>query len=147
MKWRPASGRPYFPLFWSRSWKAFQPICRAQAGAPKYGRSLRKQEHNPRKIHLIDPALTHALRVHPDEDIGHKLENIVFLHERRRSSRQYYYANSHELDVIAETPEALRVVNVCWNLGDSETLRRESAAAIHAGNHNAARILFRPVNV
>ena len=96
--------------------------------APKHERSLRKQEQNPRKIHLIDPALTHAFRVRPDEDIGHKLENVVFLHERRRASRIYYQTNAHELDVIVETPEGLRIVNVCWSLGDREVLRREQAS-------------------
>jgi hypothetical protein len=96
--------------------------------APKHERSLRKQEQNPRKIHLIDPALTHAFRARPDEDIGHKLENLVFLHERRRASRIYYQANAHELDIIVEAGQGLRVVNVSWSLADPAVARREEAS-------------------
>jgi hypothetical protein len=36
--------------------------------------------------------------------------------------------NTHELDIIAETPEGLRILNVCWSLEDPAVVRREEAS-------------------
>lgn len=49
--------------------------------------SLRARQVNPRKIYAVDPGLARAV-AHPSaDDIGHLLENAVYLELRRRYSR------------------------------------------------------------
>ena len=93
---------------------------------PKRESSLRKQEHNPKKLHVIDTGLIAAFQAYPDRDLGHKLETAVFLHHRRRCRDLFYYANGSEVDLCDGSGKFF--VNSCWNLSDTETVRREKAA-------------------
>lgn len=93
---------------------------------PKCEESLRKQEHNPKKLHVIDPGLVAAFKAYPQRDLGHKLETAVFLETRRRRRDLYYYANAHEIDLC--DGDGSLFINTCWNLEGGDTERRESAA-------------------
>lgn len=93
---------------------------------PKCERSLRKQAHNSKKLHVIDTGLIAAFKAYPGRDMGHKLETAVFLHQRRRHKNLFYYANGHEVDLC--DGEGHRFLNTCWDLGDPETRRRETEA-------------------
>ena len=93
---------------------------------PKREDSLRKQEHNPKKLHVIDPGLVAAFKAYPQRDVGHKLETAVFLEMRRRHKDLYYYANGREVDLC--DGEGRFFINSCWSLDDADTLRRETAA-------------------
>ncbi len=93
---------------------------------PKREASLRKQEHNPKKLHVIDTGLIAAFQAFPNRDLGHKLETLVFLENRRRRKDLFYYANGSEVDLC--DAEGTLFINSCWSLADSETLRREKAA-------------------
>ncbi len=93
---------------------------------PKHERSIRKQAHNPKKLHVIDTGLVAAFKAYPGRDMGHKLETAVFLHQRRRQKDLFYYANGHEVDLC--DGEGSLFLNACWDLGDPETLRREAEA-------------------
>jgi uncharacterized protein len=93
---------------------------------PKQEASLRKQAHNPKKLHVIDPGLVAAFKAHPGRDVGRKLETAVFLHTRRRLKNLFYYANGGEVDLCDEGGTLF--LNTCWNLADAETSRREAGA-------------------
>lgn len=93
---------------------------------PKQERSLRKQAHNPKKLHVIDPGLVAAFQGNPDRDVGRKLETTIFLHLRRQFRALYYYANGGEVDLCNE--EGTAFWNICWNLTDPDTAHREKAA-------------------
>lgn len=93
---------------------------------PKREKSLRKQEHNPKKLHVIDIGLISVFQAFPSRDLGHKLETVVFLENRRSRKDLYYYANGSEVDLC--DGEGKLFINSCWSLTDSETLRREKAA-------------------
>lgn len=93
---------------------------------PKHERSLRKQAHNPKKLHVIDPGLVAAFQGNPDRDAGRKLETTVFLHLRRRYRALYYYANGGEVDLCNE--EGTAFWNTCWSLTDPDTVSREQAS-------------------
>jgi predicted AAA+ superfamily ATPase len=93
---------------------------------PKQETSIRKQAHNPKKLHVIDPGLVAAFKAYPGRDMGHKLETAVFLHLRRRRKDLFYYANGGEVDLC--DGEGSLFVNTCWNLGEPETMQREMAA-------------------
>jgi uncharacterized protein len=93
---------------------------------PKHEESVRKQAHNPRKLHVIDPGLVAAFMANPGRNIGHKLETAVFLEMRRRRKDLFYYTNGSEVDLCDR--EGTMFINTCWSLADPETLHRESRA-------------------
>jgi uncharacterized protein len=93
---------------------------------PKREASLRKQEHNPKKLHVIDTGLIAAFQAFPNRDLGHKLETVVFLENRRNRKELFYYSNGSEVDLC--DGEGKLFVNTCWSLTDPETRRREKAA-------------------
>lgn len=93
---------------------------------PKREASLRKQEHNPKKLHVIDTGLIAAFQSFPDRDLGHKLETMVFLENRRSRKDLFYYANGSEVDLC--DADGKLFINTCWSLADLGTLNREKAA-------------------
>jgi predicted AAA+ superfamily ATPase len=93
---------------------------------PKQERSLRKQAHNPKKLHVIDPGLVTAFQVDAGRDLGHRLETAVFLELRRRQPQWYYYANGSEIDLC--DGDGASFYNCCWALTSPETVARERQA-------------------
>ena len=93
---------------------------------PKRDTSLRKQAHNPKKLHVIDTGLIAAFQAFPGRDIGRKLETVVFLENRRRRKDLFYCANGSEVDLCDGEGEFF--VNTCWSLAEKDTLQRENSA-------------------
>jgi len=93
---------------------------------PKQDESLRKQAHNPRKLHVIDPGLVAAFHANPERDIGRKLETVVFLEMRRKRQDLYYFANGSEVDLC--DGEGTLFIDTCWSLTDPDTIRRKAAS-------------------
>jgi predicted AAA+ superfamily ATPase len=91
---------------------------------PRLAESLRKQAHNPRKLHVIDPGLVAAFKANPGRDVGRRLETAVFLAVRRRRKDLYYHADGGEIDLCDGGGEIF--INSCWNLTDPETRQREA---------------------
>ena len=85
--------------------------------------SLRKQEHNPKKLHIIDTGLASAFKAYPMRDLGRKLETAVFLEIRRNRKDLYYFKNAHEIDLCDY--EGSLFINSCWSMEHDSTLRRE----------------------
>ncbi len=93
---------------------------------PKQETSLRKQAHNPKKLHVIDTGLIAAFQAFHSRDLGRKLETAVFLENRRRRKDLFYYKNNSEVDLCDGEGEFF--INTCWSLAEPETLSRERAA-------------------
>jgi hypothetical protein len=93
---------------------------------PKLERSLRKQAHNPKKLHVIDPGLVSGFKATPGQDAGHRLETAVFLETRRRRKDLFYYADGAETDLC--DGGGTMFINTCWSIGDGPTLLREEEA-------------------
>lgn len=93
---------------------------------PKLETSLRKQAHNPKKLHVIDPGLVSAFAPNPALDVGHRLETAAFLAVRRTRKDLFYYADGSEVDLCAG--DETLFVNSCWSLAEPETRQRESEA-------------------
>jgi hypothetical protein len=104
----------------------------------KQEESLRKQAHNPRKLHVIDTGLIAAFKAGAERDVGHKLETAVFLECRRRSRDWHYYADGSEIDLC--DAEGRNFFNVCWNMDEPATRQREMAAmALGAARWSGAK--------
>jgi hypothetical protein len=110
---------------------------------PKQEQSLRKQAHNPKKLHVIDPGLVAAFKANPGRDVGRKLETAVFLEMRRRRKDLFYYTDGGEVDLC--DGEGTMFINSCWSLADAATQRREletMALGHKLWPHAHGRLLF-----
>ena len=94
--------------------------------------SLAVKRANPDKCYLIDNGLIAALKPKNDAEKGWLLENVVFLGLRRGFSKIEYYItkSGREIDFVVrdEVTKAERLVQVCYDLSQAETERRELAA-------------------
>ena len=86
---------------------------------PKQEQSLRKQAHNPRKLHVIDPGPVGAFMANPGRDVGRKLETAVYLEMRRRRKDLFYFIDGSEVDGC--DGEGTMFINTCWSLADPDT--------------------------
>ncbi len=92
---------------------------------PFYSHSIRKQWRNSKKMYCIDvgfkPATTYML----SPDTGRVIENIVFLHLKRKASDIYYFKKTHEVDFYYQIDGKSFLTNVCFDLESKKTKRRE----------------------
>lgn len=93
--------------------------------------SINKQNVNPRKIYAVDHALISSVIPAFSANAGHRLENLVFLHLRRRSQQIYYYKTKRggEVDFVwLDTSGQKHLVQVCASLKNRDTREREMKA-------------------
>lgn len=102
---------------------------------PKFSYSLKTQVRNPKKVYVVDLGLfTHASIVFTDE-LGRRLENMVYLHLRRKFPEVYYFNEKKECDFIAiKQGKPAEIVQVCYDL-NQDNLQREIAGLLDALNY------------
>lgn len=94
---------------------------------PKFDYSQRKQLVNPRKIYAIDTGIVQVNSVSLSEDIGRKLENLVFLALRRKYKNICYFSQQHECDfVVLENDQCKMLVQVCLEVNPDNQARETS---------------------
>ncbi|HLA58699.1 MAG TPA: ATP-binding protein [Puia sp.] len=99
---------------------------------PKFSYSLRKQMVNPRKVYAIDTGMISVNSGSFTDDNGRKLENLVYLHLRRKSKEIYYFAEKGECDfVVFSNAVVVEVVQVCFDL-NPDNLERELNGLVEA---------------
>jgi predicted AAA+ superfamily ATPase len=99
---------------------------------PKFSYSLRKQMVNPRKVYAIDTGMISVNSGSFTDDDGRKLENLVYLHLRRKYSEIYYFSEKGECDfVVFANNVAVEVIQVCFDL-NADNLDRELNGATEA---------------
>lgn len=99
----------------------------------RYNDNLKAQQQAPRKVYFIDHVLAKILGFRISEDHGRMLENIVFVELKRRGYEVFYYSGTKECDfVIREGSRTKQVIQVCLELHDLSTQRREESGLIEA---------------
>jgi predicted AAA+ superfamily ATPase len=96
---------------------------------PVFANSVTRQAVNPRKIYCIDSGMAAHIRPGISDNRGHLLENVVFLHLRRRTERIFYFRDEkqREVDFVHEDEKGrLHLVQVTWSLQDPAVRRRET---------------------
>jgi predicted AAA+ superfamily ATPase len=94
---------------------------------PRFSYSQKVQLVNPKKVFTNDNGLVEVNSLSFGDDNGRMLENMVFMHLRRRTKRIYYFAEKKECDlVVFERGKVPVLYQVCWQL-DSTNLDRELA--------------------
>jgi hypothetical protein len=92
---------------------------------PKYSKSIKQQIANPRKIYCVDTGLARALSLSPTQDMGDKLENLVYLHLRRKQKTIYYYSELFECDFILPGEDGVAsAIQVCYNLDQANYIKK-----------------------
>ena len=103
---------------------------------PIHSRSERVRRVNPKKVYVIDPGLMEAMSLNITDDRGALLENLVFMHFRRQGLVPEYYVtkNGAEIDFVltAEDRRERRLIQVCWDIHDPVTQKREVRALLLA---------------
>ncbi|MCU0415650.1 MAG: ATP-binding protein [Cytophagaceae bacterium] len=99
---------------------------------PKFDYSLQVQIRNPKKVYAIDLGLFSYNSVVFTEEHGRRLENLVYLHYRKKFKELYYYQSKKECDfVVFDNGKVKEVIQVCYQLDDIN-LKRETEGLIEA---------------
>ena len=102
---------------------------------PYFSYSLKKQSVNPFKVFSIDTGLRNSISFKFSSDIGRLYENLAALELKRKNKEIYYWKNPlhEEVDfVIKEGFKVRQLIQVCYDINDYETKKREIRALIKA---------------
>lgn len=97
-------------------------------------------ERSPKKVYAIDTGLVNTISTKFSSNIGRLYENIVAVELKRKQSLDesmeiYYYKNpqNYEVDfVIRRDLKFSQLIQVCYNIKDTDTKEREIRALLHA---------------
>ncbi len=94
--------------------------------APRFDVKGKQYLHSGEKYYVADVALRYALLGRKNMDLGHILENVVYLELIRRGYKVYVgKTGNNEVDFVAENKDGLRYYQVSYTVRDEETLKRE----------------------
>jgi len=99
-----------------------------------YSQKLKEQITQPKKIYTIDTGLMNAIGFKTSENLGPTLENLIFIELKRRGYQIYYLPlEKGEIDFIAKKNlEIEKIINVCYDLTEEKTRKREIENMIKA---------------
>ena len=99
---------------------------------PRFDYSFKKQQINPKKVYSIDNGLSAANSVSFSKDKGRMLENMVFLHLRRKNRQIFYFKEKGECDFVFKEKEKIAgAIQVCYSLTE-DNRKREFSGLIEA---------------
>lgn len=103
----------------------------------RFDYSVFKQELTDKKQYFIDNGLINTLSGQLKEDKGKLLENAVFLWLREKFGKSlYFFSKTKECDfVVFDRDKPLAAIQVCYDLTDAETRKREIAGLLEAGKY------------
>ncbi len=94
------------------------------------------------KYYATDVAMRYALLGRKNIDLGHILENIVYLELIRRGYKVYIGKNENkEVDFVCENKKGTMYIQVAYTLRDEKTLKRELASLQAIKDHYPKYIL------
>lgn len=106
----------------------------------RFSFKVKEIEKSARKVYSIDTGLSNAMDISLSENIGRHLENIVYLELLRQkiSSPEieiYYFkeTNTGEVDFVVKSGKGIKsLIQVCWDISDFRTRKREIKALLKA---------------
>jgi uncharacterized protein len=122
-----------FVNYLEESWLFFQ--------LNRFSYKIREQINYNKKIYCIDNGLVRAKGFSSSPDRGKSLENLVAIHLKRKefseNNKVYFWKNhlNEEVDfVVKENLKIKSLIQVCVNLENPYTYKREIRALVKAGN-------------
>jgi predicted AAA+ superfamily ATPase len=99
---------------------------------PMFSHSLKVQTRNPKKIYVMDMGLYTENSISTSDNMGRRLENLIFLHLRRKYRHIFYYKGRSECDFITMEKNTVKeVIQVCLTIND-ENFDREYNGLLEA---------------
>lgn len=99
--------------------------------------SLRHQLTRPQKAFFVDNGFITTLSTRFSQNTGRLLENLVAWHLQTANKEIYYFQNERKTDevdfIILNNGQPQELVQVCWDLSDRETQKREFGALLRTG--------------
>ena len=93
----------------------------------KYSSSVRSQMVSPKKIYAADTGLAYSFSTHSMTDVGHLMENLVYIALRNHFPQICYFEGKGECDfVVLENGVPSQLFQVCAEL-TPDNLHRETA--------------------
>ncbi|KKS42117.1 MAG: hypothetical protein UV05_C0048G0002 [candidate division CPR1 bacterium GW2011_GWA2_42_17] len=107
------------------------------APLPHFSFSLRHQMTRPQKAFFVDNGFITTLSTKFSQNTGRLLENVVAWHLRTANKEMYYFQNERKTDeidfVVLKNGQPEELIQVCWDLSDRETQKREFGALLRTG--------------
>ena len=102
----------------------------------KYDYSVSKQIINPKKSYFIDTGLVRRVGFSFSANLGHLLENLVFIELLRRGGKTvYYHKKGQECDfVLVEDKTVTTAIQVTYEMPSEKTRKREIDGLLDAMN-------------
>jgi predicted AAA+ superfamily ATPase len=89
-----------------------------------YSTSTKAQLVNPRKVYAIDLGMVKSVSTNLTEDLGRKLENMVFLFLRAKYKEIYYFDMQGECDFVClKNNKIAECIQVCYDLSPDNLTR------------------------
>lgn len=99
---------------------------------PQFSYSLKAQNRNPKKVYAMDLGLVTAISTSFSENLGRKLENLIYLHLRRKYTSIHYFNDKGECDfVVSQKEKVILLVQVCYQI-TNENFQRERQGLMQA---------------
>ncbi|MBQ7279983.1 MAG: ATP-binding protein [Bacteroidales bacterium] len=112
----------------------------------RYTNSVQRSTKSDTKFYCIDNGLRRITLKPQSNDNGKNLENAVFLHLYRQIEmpcKLNYFKGVGECDfVVSRDADVLMLVQVSWDLEDSDALRREIAGLAEASTATGCRRMY-----
>jgi len=108
----------------------------------RFSFKVKEREKSPRKIYAIDVGLANFIGFNFSGNLGRLAENLVFLELNRQKAKHpnlgvYYWKDSlhREVDfVIKKSQEVSQLIQVCWQMDDIGTKKRELKSLLMASD-------------
>lgn len=114
---------------------------------PRYDIKGKQYLQSGEKYYATDVTMRYALLGRKNIDLGHVLENIVYLELIRRGYKVYAgKTGDKEVDFVAENKEGFKYFQVAYTTRDEKTLERELSALESINNHYPKFILTMDVD-
>lgn len=102
-----------------------------------FGYSLRHQLTRPQKAFFVDNGFITTLSTRFSQNASRLLENLVAWHLLALNKEVYYFQNARKTDevdfIVLENGRPQELIQVCSNLSDRETQKREFGALLRTG--------------
>ena len=106
------------------SWFSFLEMSYLVSFVPMYSTSTKAQLVNPRKVYAIDLGMVKSVSTNLTEDLGRKLENMVFLFLRAKYKEIYYFDMQGECDFVClKNNKIAECIQVCYDLSPDNLTR------------------------
>lgn len=105
---------------------------------PIFSYKIKDQMQYPKKVYFIDNVFIHSISTKFLDNLGRLYENIVAVELKRRKKESYYWKNmeKEEVDfIIKKDKEIDQLIQVCYDLTDQDTKKREIRAILKASKN------------